>query len=90
MLLIVVAISCVELRASSIVDCSLLSLTPLQLMLLIVVTVSCIELRASIIVDFSFYSSQLILLEIDLSRMITNNSVGCQLFYSLDLNRDKQ
>ena len=70
MLLILVAVSCVELRASSMVDCSLFSLTLVQLMLLMVVAVSYVELRVSIIVDFSFYSSQLILLEIDLSIMI--------------------
>ena len=51
-MLIFVAVSCVELRASSMVDCSLFSLTSVQLMLLIVVAVSCIELRASITVDF--------------------------------------
>ena len=45
MLLIVVAVGCVEFRASSMVDCSLFSLPLVQLMLLIVVAVSCVELR---------------------------------------------
>ena len=54
MLLVVIATSCIELRAISMLDCSLFSLTPVQLMLLIVATVSCVELKVSIIVDFSF------------------------------------